>query len=220
MRIIFFLFLILSLNLNGQNDSLLIPYRSGDKWGFSDVYKRMVIPSTYAAAMPFNHGKAFVIDENKIGYIINRDNVQFVEYGNVPEELWAIRLDIASNDIDKYSYPKEINMEEELTFVIPEKIKALGKLKLYSFFEASDIKENKLYDLIIPRTDQTYFVFKDKKAGLIDSLGNVLIPVKYDALVPYYMLINDDFDFHKHLMKVILNNKEGYVSLKGVEYFD
>ena len=77
-----------------------------------------------------------------------------------------------------------------------------------------------IYEFIVPRTNQTYFIFKNKKVGLIDSIGNVLIPPVHDNFAVYYLLPNDDFNFHKYFMNAILNKKEGYVSLKGIEYFD
>gem|GEM_PF-7055537 len=155
--------------------------------------------------------------------LINRQNIELSQYGNNPEELLAIRMHFASADLGKYSYPKDVRMESDLPFVISEHIRSLGKLLLYDIEDKTEmdtISEKYIYDRIIARTNQTYFIFKNKKVGLIDSIGNVFIPPVYYNFAVYYLLPNDDFNFHKYFMKVILNKKEGYVSLKGIEYFD
>ena len=56
--------------LNLYNDDLpeLIPYRKGDKWGFCDYQKNIVIDCIYSSVRPFKNGLALVYLE-KIGFI-------------------------------------------------------------------------------------------------------------------------------------------------------
>ena len=65
MRMLFLLFVLQTFILTAQSDSLLIPYRSGDKWGYSDMNKKMLIAAVYDYATPFNRGKAMVMKGEK-----------------------------------------------------------------------------------------------------------------------------------------------------------
>lgn len=52
-----------------QKVATLIPYRKGDKWGYCDRNKRLVIPVTYDFVDSFSHGLAYVMLNGKYGYI-------------------------------------------------------------------------------------------------------------------------------------------------------
>lgn len=52
-----------------QDDMSLIPYRTGDKWGYSSADKNMVIPAKYDDSEWFSEGLAAVKVGNKWGYI-------------------------------------------------------------------------------------------------------------------------------------------------------
>ncbi len=42
----------------------LIPFRDGDKWGYSNAQKTIIIPCTFVEATPFEYGLGLVKDEN------------------------------------------------------------------------------------------------------------------------------------------------------------
>ncbi|MGC8789689.1 MAG: WG repeat-containing protein [Caldisericum sp.] len=46
-----------------------MPYRKGNKWGFCDRNKKLVIPAVYSWAYPFSQGLARVEVNGKFGYI-------------------------------------------------------------------------------------------------------------------------------------------------------
>ncbi|HYF31041.1 MAG TPA: WG repeat-containing protein [Chitinophagaceae bacterium] len=48
---------LLPLPVWGQ-EQVLVPYRVGDKWGYSDLAGNLVIQPQYADALPFNKGHA------------------------------------------------------------------------------------------------------------------------------------------------------------------
>jgi hypothetical protein len=56
-------------NTKKETIATLIPYRKGDKWGYCDRNKKIVIPIQYDGAMPFNEGLARVKVKGKWGYI-------------------------------------------------------------------------------------------------------------------------------------------------------
>lgn len=52
-----------------SEQSMLIPYRKGDKWGYSDAKKKLVIQPKYQMAEPFNDGVARVCSGSGSGFI-------------------------------------------------------------------------------------------------------------------------------------------------------
>ena len=53
-----------------QKDPFLIPYRKGDKWGFCDRDKKIVIPCKYGMVRQFSAGLAGVKDySGKWGFV-------------------------------------------------------------------------------------------------------------------------------------------------------
>jgi predicted nucleic acid-binding Zn ribbon protein len=52
-----------------QKVASLIPYRKGDKWGFCDSSKNVVIPTVYDEVYPFSEGLARVNVRGKYGFV-------------------------------------------------------------------------------------------------------------------------------------------------------
>jgi hypothetical protein len=52
-----------------QNDNDLIPFRDGNRWGFSDIDKNIVVPTNYVRVEKFKNGLAKVYLKNKVGMI-------------------------------------------------------------------------------------------------------------------------------------------------------
>ncbi|HEY5122649.1 MAG TPA: WG repeat-containing protein, partial [Ignavibacteria bacterium] len=94
--LIFFLFDI--QNIAAQIDSSsqlsdLIPYRSGDKWGFCDKNKRIIIPVKYDDVRNFREELAPVKLNDKWGFV-NKESMEIIppKYENV----WAFSEGLAS----------------------------------------------------------------------------------------------------------------------------
>jgi hypothetical protein len=51
-----------------MEESILIPYRKKDKWGYSDPDKNIVIPCQYDWAPPFTEERAVVLLDNLYGF--------------------------------------------------------------------------------------------------------------------------------------------------------
>jgi len=60
-----------NIGSNSQKETIatLIPYRKGDKWGFCDRDKKIIIPAVYDDAWDFQNGLASVEVNNNWGYI-------------------------------------------------------------------------------------------------------------------------------------------------------
>ncbi|MEM3502943.1 MAG: WG repeat-containing protein [Nitrososphaeria archaeon] len=57
--------------INKQELPELIPYRVGNKWGYCDRNKNIVIQPTYGEAHLFSEGLALISLDGKFGYIDN-----------------------------------------------------------------------------------------------------------------------------------------------------
>jgi hypothetical protein len=73
-----FLFILLGTTL-GICQPELIPYRKGDKWGFCDRNKKIVIPIKYDLVWPFSEELAAVKLNGKLGYIDKEGKEYFAD---------------------------------------------------------------------------------------------------------------------------------------------
>ena len=60
---------------SGKKVAALIPCRQGDKWGFCDRDRKMVVPALYDSAEPFSNGLARVNLNGKVGFVDTRGNM-------------------------------------------------------------------------------------------------------------------------------------------------
>jgi len=84
-----------------QTTATLIPYRRGDKWGFCDSNKKIVIEPIYDHVEPFSDGLAVILSGKKQGYIDKKG-------------LWVIQIEAPAREFseelavvktnDKYGY--------------------------------------------------------------------------------------------------------------------
>ena len=77
----FCLFDIKNLFAQNENSALpdLIPYRKGDKWGYCDKNKKIVLPCKYDDAKIFSEGLAAVKKDKMWGYI-NKKGKEIISY--------------------------------------------------------------------------------------------------------------------------------------------
>ena len=67
--------IFLSFNTFAQTiDYSLIPYRKGDKWGYANTQRNILITPKYNDAQWFSEGLAAVKIGSKWGYIINKES--------------------------------------------------------------------------------------------------------------------------------------------------
>ena len=81
----------------------LIPYRKGDKWGFCDSNKRIVIPLKYGYAFPFSEGLAMVeLNYGKYGFINESGEevipIKYDGYSLHISEFWENKFCSAFNE--------------------------------------------------------------------------------------------------------------------------
>jgi len=80
--------------LNAQSDDVYIPYRSDDKWGFSDTEKNIIVKPRFDEVIRFKNGFFFVNENGKSGLVDLADEMVLeckYEYLDVSKSSIVIR---------------------------------------------------------------------------------------------------------------------------------
>ena len=167
----------------------------GGQWGFVNYNLKEVVPCQFEACTPFKMGFSVVKKNDKMGVIDRQGNIIVplkYSYCSILSEtsfLIAVNtwVSVGESEYDAlddkypilrgmYGMPyKAQRWRGEFDFFIKG-----GKYGVYSI--GKEIIPP-IYDKIIPNKDRTlYIVLKNKKYGLIDNSGRILINVEYDLL--------------------------------------
>ena len=192
----------------------LIPYLKGDKWGFCDVKKNLLIEPKYDEVYPFIEEMALIKLNDKHGFI-NQNGQEIIEIkyddANPFSEGLAVAclkdefgyLDKNGRTVIDFDYGKASDFSEGLAYVDWEKednlyggwfINKLGEevFELSHFF-MSDFNEG------------LCCVMNDDKYGFIDKSGETVISLIYDYASP----------FSDGLAIVRVDRKFGFINKKG-----
>ncbi|MDD5360967.1 MAG: WG repeat-containing protein [Ignavibacteria bacterium] len=156
----------------------LIPYRKGDKWGYCDKNKRIVIPCRYDDARLFYGRKACVKIKNKYGCIDYSGNI-------IIPPIYDSSQDINEN----FAYPGE-----EIFLADNDKVSffsdnfAITKLNnKYGFVDKkNEIVVPIIYDNVKPFHEGYACIQINEKWGMINQNGKLVIPLIYDDIYPFY----------------------------------
>jgi hypothetical protein len=171
---------------------VLIPYRKGDKWGFSNIDKEIIIPCKYYRVGLFSGNTARVeslvsgfgvIDTN--GYECIKPRFKFLTDFNAGTALsysqYKWRL-INSNDefINSESYPRAKSISNGLFAVSRETYNS--KIVKWAII---DVNGNQITDFEFDHIDNYFveglcLVWKDNKKGFINLSGDIVIECKYN----------------------------------------
>lgn len=194
----------------------LIPYRKGNKWGFCDRNKKLVIQATYDDAWPFADGLAVVqvygsegFSDSKVGYI-NTSGTMVIQpmyegESSFSEGLASVYLD------GKWSF-----IDTEGTIVISAVYDDTGSfsdglatVKLNGKWGFIDTEGTMVipavYDDTRSFSDGLASVELSGKWGFIDPKGTVVVQPMYDGAG----------SFGDGLAPVQLNSKVGFINSKG-----
>jgi hypothetical protein len=134
----------------------LIPYRKGEKWGFSDAKKKLMIEPQYNFVFRFSEDLASVVLRDKYGFIDKAGKVviplKYDNAGSFVEGLAKVELN------DKWGF-----IDKTGKVVIPLK-----------------------YDEVDPFSEGSATVTLNKKQGLIDKSGKELTQIKYDEVSRFF----------------------------------
>ncbi|WP_445713441.1 WG repeat-containing protein [Flavobacterium sp.] len=205
-----FLFVLLSTVFSYSQNSELIPFVSASKWGFSDQAGKIMIQPVYDSVGFFN--------TSSVG-------VKYLTFAYVYQNKKMGVIDTQNKILLPITYQNIKNIDETLHFIA---INEAGKSGLVS-------NENRVlipfeYDRIDEVVNFSFVLRKNKKIGLADVNGKIVIPVVYDQIV----YIDEDEETKKcrwrvnnekitqYLYTAIYNNPndEIYMTVPSVTYKD
>lgn len=185
-----------------QADLSLIPYRSGDKWGFSTPEKNIVISPAYADANWFSEGYAAVKLGSKYGYINKQgklvipakftvakqfkkgypdkpgsDSVLFAG-ASLQADGYEICIDTKGNRMPKCPAINENSVAENTT-MIPTSVKQ----KNYSLPNSEGLFDKIVDDYKAPGSEETYYIaLKGDRYGVFNSKFETIVPFDYNSI--------------------------------------
>ena len=162
-RLLVFAFaLLLCIEPFAQSPAILIPFRVGTKWGYSDTLGKIKIPAKYDTVTLFDYNTFF-----KGNHVI-----AIVRFNGKPMAITEKGVVIVP---PKYDFINVIHQFPEFTFFVSSK----GKFGVYR-------KGKELFPPIYDYMDVTSYghfkVHKNNKWGLINDAGKIVIPIIYDDL--------------------------------------
>jgi predicted nucleic acid-binding Zn ribbon protein len=226
-----------------QEVATLIPYRKGDKWGFCDRNKKLVIPAVYDMVWPFSEGLAAVYVNGKYGYIDTKGNLVIPA---VYDDAWPFSEGLATVGVDgKYGFiDTKGNMATQAIYDwAGDFSNGLACVKVNGKYGFIDTKGNivipAVYDEASDFSNGLARVEVNGKFGFIDTKGNIVIPAVYgltdlfsEGLVAVRVDGNwgfidtkgniviptvyfDVWDFSEGLARVEVDSEWGYIDTKG-----
>lgn len=214
-----------STEINKQELPALIPYRVGNKWGYCDKNKKVIIPSDYDEVGFFSEGLAPVRLNGKWGYINSNGTLVAPQ---IYREAYSFNENLAlvCDTNGSYSFvDKDGNRVIPLqnsSYVLTPPIEG----RATSFLDSEGLwpvrinNKNNGYvnnkgELVIELPELYEFVdfFREgyarirtnNKFGFIDKTGKLAIPLVYESALP----------FSEGLAAVELNNKWGFIDKTG-----
>lgn len=208
-----------TVNSNTQNNETiitetqlpdLIPYRKGDKWGFVDKNRNVVIPIKYANVSPFSEGLA-AVTEKGYGYgFIDKNGLQVIpcKYSyafNFSEGLARVNFNGKYGFIDKLGnevIPIKYDELEEFS-------NDLALVKFNNKYGYVDKTGKEVISIIYNNawnfSNGIALVKFNNKYGYVDDTGKEIIPCKFDSAG----------DFNEGFAWVGLNQKYGFIDKTG-----
>lgn len=198
--------LLLTANVFAQQmDISLIPYRSGNKWGYASPDKRIVISPKYNDAAWFSEGYAAVKVGSRYGYINKAGKLVIPAKFTVAKPFRKGYLPNAKNNggdsvifagaslqpggyeicinIRGVKMPKcpAINENSVVENRIP--VKTVVTQKTYSLANNNGLFDKVVDDYKIAGSDETYYIAeKGGMYGVFNSKFDTIVPFQYNAV--------------------------------------
>lgn len=145
-----------------QSQQILIPFRDGNKWGYSDTLGKIKISAKYDSVSLFDYNTFYKGDHILAIVKLNGKPMSINEKGTVMVPA-------------KYDFINVVGQSTEPAFFVSKN----GKFGVYT-------KGKELFPPIYDYMDVTSYVHfkvhKDNKWGLINDAGKIVIPIIYDDL--------------------------------------
>ncbi len=184
-----------------QSPRILVPFRSGSKWGYSDTLGKIKIQPVYDTVSLFNYNAVYHGDHVMAAVRIKGKPTLINEMGTV----------MVSPKYDRVQLAEILGELKDLAFFIFKN----GKVGIYT-------KGKELFPPIYDYMDITpgvqFKVHRNEKWGLINSKGITVIPVIYDDLREIYSNNKPGFisweaiTYGKESKLYLIKAEEGYGS--------
>ncbi len=199
-------FLLIAAGLSAQQiDMSMIPYRQGDKWGFSDPDRKIVVAPKYDEVQWFSEGYAAVKVGSKWGYINKAGKMviparytvaKSFRKGFVPRvgKEGGDSVLFAGVSVKADGYENCIDTKGNVTVkcpAIPENsvpenrgpVETVVTQKNYSVPNNNGLFDKIVDDYKIPGSDETYYIAdKAGKYGVFNTKFETIIPFEYDEI--------------------------------------
>lgn len=186
-------------------DYSLIPYRSANSWGFSNVDRQITIQPAYDEVTWFSEGYAAVRKGTKWGYI-NKEGKLVIPLkftvakafrkGYLPNDKkeGGDSVLFAGASLQADGYEICINTKGIRMAVCPAiaensvaenniPVKTVKEVKNYSLPNNADLFDKIVDDYSLPNSNETYYIaLKDNKYGVFNSKFQTIIPFNYTDL--------------------------------------
>ncbi|GAA3920505.1 hypothetical protein GCM10022406_03610 [Hymenobacter algoricola] len=165
----------------------LVPFRRGDKWGYADPSRRLVLPLLYDEAGPFVNEVAWIRQGLLYGYIDGAGNaitpVQFSRAGNFHRNRATVALNGETYDLDtsgnRLRTPPE--PEPESDFLTQGDVTHKDGKVGFRFTVGTAVVPP-IYDEIRENYNGLLFVRQGPKWGVLNDKGKAVLPLELDAI--------------------------------------
>ncbi|AIZ62580.1 hypothetical protein PK28_00765 [Hymenobacter sp. DG25B] len=165
----------------------LIPYRQGEKWGYADRNRRLVLPLRYDEAGPFVDELAWVRVAGLYGYIDGSGYAvtptHFTKASNFTRGRATVELHGETFEIDvagKRLPASETPAPEVEYLSLGDIVRKAGKLGFR--FTVGSATVPTIYDEILEDYRGLLFVRQGQQWGAINRKGKVVLPVSYESI--------------------------------------
>lgn len=198
--------LAISTSLFAQTiDYSLVPYRQGNKWGFADAQKNMVIAPKYNDVNWFSEGLAAVQIGSKWGYINKQGKLvipakftvaKSFRKGYVPNanKAGGDSILFAGASLDASGYEKCITAKGVVLTKCPAinenavvenriPIESVTIEKTYSLPNNNGLFDKVVDDYKVPGNDETFYIAqKNNLYGVFNSKFETIVPFEYNSI--------------------------------------
>lgn len=201
------LLLITSIQSFAQQniDLSMIPYRSGDKWGYASPEKNIVITPRYNEAHWFSEGFAAVKVGNKFGYINKQGKLVIPAKFTVAKSFRKGYLPNANNSggdsvlfagasLTADGYEICINtrgarmskcpaINESAVAENNKPVETVTREKTYSLPNSAGLFDKIVDDYKVEGSDETYYIaVKSDRYGVFNSKFETIVPFQYNSI--------------------------------------
>jgi len=185
-------------------DPFLIPYRKGDKWGFCDRDKRIVIECVYDEVKVFSDGLAAVNHDKAWGFV----NVQG-------------KLVIEMNFSHVYSFSEGLALVTKLDEFSYGFIDTRGLEKVPFIYSRGESFRQGLAKVVrLRRYKSVHGEYQDYRCGYVDKKGNEVVDCQYENIHPFIneVAIIENNDRYYEEITYGLIGKNGEKLTNGFKY--